>query len=219
MPGKMIAQGWLSLPAKNGVTKADRGVVVIQEWWGLVPHIKDVADRLAGEGFVAIAPDLWEGKQTTRPDQAGELFMSLDVGRAERQIADAIAALREHGAQGKVGVVGFCMGGILAVHAATKNADVGAAVSFYGIHPKVKPDYRTLKAPVLGLFGETDASVPPAAAEKMKQDITDAGGSCEIEIYPAGHAFFNDSRPEAYDAAAAAAAWKRTLAFFRQHLA
>jgi carboxymethylenebutenolidase len=211
----MIAQGWLSLPEK----KAERGVVVIQEWWGLVPHIKDVADRFAAEGYAAIAPDLWEGKTAKTPDEAGRLFMALEIERAERQIADAVTALREQaGVKGKVGVVGFCMGGILAVYAATKNRELGAAVDFYGVHPNVKPDYPSLRAPILGFFGEKDASVPPAAAEKMKQEITSAGGFFEYHVYPADHAFFNDQRPEVYDGKAAADAWQKTLAFFRKHL-
>jgi carboxymethylenebutenolidase len=214
MPGKMIAQGWLSLPEK----KAERGVVVIQEYWGLVPQIKDVADRFAAEGYAAIAPDLWEGKVAKTPDEAGRLFMALEIDRAERQIADAVGALRDQGVTGKVGVVGFCMGGILAVYAASKNRDLSAAVNFYGVHPRVKPDYAALRAPVLGFFGEKDGSVPPAVGETMKREIGAAGGSCEVHVYPANHAFFNDQRPEVYDPECAADAWQKTLAFFRKHL-
>jgi carboxymethylenebutenolidase len=216
MPGKMIAQGWLSLPEK----KAERGVVVIQEWWGLVPHIQEVADRFAAAGFAAIAPDLWDGKIAKTPDEAGRLYMALEIDRAERQIADAVTGLREHaGVKGKVGVVGFCMGGILAVYAASKNRELSAAVDFYGGHPKVKPDYAALReTPVLGVFGEKDGSVPPSVGEGMKQEITAAGGTCEIHVYPAGHAFFNDHRPEVHDAKSAADAWEKTLAFFRKHL-
>ena len=211
----MIAQGWLSLPEK----KAERGVVVIQEWWGLVPHIQQVADRFAAEGYAAIAPDLWEGKVAKTPDEAGRLFMALEIDRAERQIADALGALRKQaGVTGKIGVVGFCMGGILAVYAASKNRDIAAAVNFYGVHPKVKPDYAALRAPVLGFFGERDGSVPPAVGEKMKQEIGAAGGTCEVHVYPANHAFFNDQRPEVHDPKCAADAWQKTLAFFRKHL-
>ena len=197
-----------------------RGLVVLQEWWGLVPHIVDVADRFAAEGYLVIAPDLWRGERTTQPDEATRLFMALDVSRAEKDVRGAIATLAERGAHGPVGVIGFCMGGQLALLSATTNGDrVGAAVDFYGIHPKVKPDFRKLSCPVLGLFGEDDASVDPEAVHRLAGEIREAGGRIDTAIYPgAGHAFFNDTRPEAYNAAAAADAWNKTLAFLAANL-
>jgi carboxymethylenebutenolidase len=198
-----------------------RGVVVIQEWWGLVPHITHVADRFAAEGYVALAPDLWRGERTTKPDEAAGLFMALNVPRADKDLRGAIMALGERGAKGKVGVVGFCMGGQLALYAAASNPDrVGAAVDFYGIHPNVHPDLAKLECPVLGLFGEEDASISAEAIHGLADAIRENGGTITTAIYPgAGHAFFNDARPEAYNAAAAADAWKKTLAFLGENLA
>jgi len=216
--GEMMT-GYLAEPPAG---KANgRGVVVIQEWWGLVPHITHVADRFAAEGYLALAPDLWRGERTTRPDEAGRLFMALNVPRVEKDLRGAIAALGERGAKGKVGVVGFCMGGQLALFAATSNPErVGAAVDFYGIHPNVHPDFSKLTCPVLGLFGEDDSSIDPEAVHKLAGAIREKGGSITTAIYPgAGHAFFNDARPEAYNAAAAADAWKKTLAFLGDNLA
>ena len=213
-----VMAGYLAEPPAG---KANgRGVVVLQEWWGLVPHIIDVVDRFAAEGYLALAPDLWRGKHTTRPDEAAQLFMALDVERAEKDVRGAIAALGARGASGPVGVVGFCMGGQLALHAATSNADqVGAAVDFYGIHPKVQPDFTQLRCPVLGLFGEDDSSIKPEAVHELADRIRSEGGRITTAIYPgAGHAFFNDARPEAYNAAAAADAWKKTLAFLADNL-
>jgi carboxymethylenebutenolidase len=211
--------GYLVAPAPNNAN--GNGVVVLQEWWGLVPHIKDVADRFAAQGYVALAPDLFRGKSTTSPDEAGRLFMALEIDQAETDLRGAIAALREHGGvTGKVGVVGYCMGGQLALFAATTSAsEVGAAVDYYGVHPNVKPDFSKLQCPVLGLFGEHDDFVNPEVVGKLVADIEAAGGSIEHHIYgDAGHAFFNDARPDAYHAPSAADAWKRTLDFFNQHL-
>ena len=198
------------------------GIVVLQEYWGLVPHIKDLADRFAAQGYVALAPDMFHGQQTTNPDEAGRLLMALDIARVERDLALAVGALIEQGgARGKVGVVGFCMGGQLALFCATTNRDrVGAVIDFYGIHPNVKPDYAQLGCPVLALFGENDTFVSVNAAKQVVADIEAAGKEVEYHIYSgAGHAFFNDARPEAYNAQAAADAWKRTLAFFQSNLA
>lgn len=215
--GDLMA-GYLAEPPAG---KANgRGVVVLQEWWGLVPHITDVADRFAAEGYLALAPDLWRGERTTRPDEAARLFMALDVPRAEKDLRGAIEALGARGARGPVGVVGFCMGGALALYAATTSPEkVGAAVDFYGIHPKVKPDFTRLRCPVLGLFGQDDSSVDPDAVHVLANEIRSAGGHITTAIYPgAGHAFFNDARPEAYNAAAAADAWSKTLAFLAENL-
>ena len=213
-----LMSGYLAEPPAG---KANgRGVVVLQEWWGLVPHIMDVADRFAAEGYLALAPDLWRGERASKPDEAARLFMALDVARAEKDLRGAIAALSARGATGPVGVVGFCMGGQLALYAATRNPDqVGAAVDFYGIHPNVKPDFSQLRCPVLGLFGEEDSSVSPEAVHTLAGEIREQGGRITTAIYPgAGHAFFNDARPEAYRPDAAADAWKKTLAFLSENL-
>ncbi len=226
MTGEMVefesdgatAQGYLSRPEDGG----GPGVIVLQEWWGLVPHIKDVADRFAAEGFVALAPDLYHGRSTSSPDEAGKLMMALDIGRAEEDLGGAVMYLWGHAGVvgGGVGTVGFCMGGVLSLYAASKNEQVGACVVFYGIHPKVEPDLENLKAPVLGLYAENDKSVPPEAVRELESKLKALGKSVEMHIYPGTeHAFFNDTRPEVFDAGAASDAWRRTVAFFREHLA
>ena len=195
------------------------GVLVIQEWWGLVGHIKSVCDRFAAEGFTALAPDMYHGKTASEPDEAGKLFMALNIAQAEKDLRGAVTLLAGHSSATKLGAVGFCMGGQLALFAATLNPSIGACVNFYGIHPNVKPDYAKLAGPMLGLFAEKDGFVTPQVAKDLDAAIKKAGKQSEIHIYPGvNHAFFNDERPDAYDTTAAADAWRRTLTFFRQHL-
>jgi carboxymethylenebutenolidase len=208
--------GYLARPAQPGP-----GVVVIQEWWGLVPQIERVADRLAGEGFVALAPDLYHGRTTKSPDEAGKLMMSLRIDEAARDLAGAIEYLKAlPGIAGSsVGTVGFCMGGALSLFAATTNDDVGACVVFYGIHPNIKPDLTALRAPVLGFFGGEDTTVPPAAVADLDRRLTEAGKPHAFHTYAhATHAFFNEDRPAVHDPAAAKDAWEKTVAFFRREL-
>jgi len=208
----------LSIPASG----RGPGVLVLHEWWGLVPHVRDVCDRLAREGFVALAPDLYRGVRTSDPDEAGRLMLHLELPRAAADLDAAVATLLGHEAVTgpSLGAIGFCMGGQLALLAATRNRRIGAVVDFYGIHPAVTLELAGLEAAVLGLFGEADAFVPPAAAKQLEASLREAGKRAAIRIYPGvGHAFFNDARPDAYDAQAAAAAWRETLAFLRAELA
>ena len=223
MAGKMVqfptnggtTSGYLATPAAG----TGPGVLVIQEWWGLVQHIKNVCDRFAAEGFIALAPDMYHGQTASEPDGAGKLFMALNIARAEKDLRGAAAYLLSQSSAKKIGAVGFCMGGQLALYAATLNPSVGACVNFYGIHPNVKPDYSKLSGPVLGLFAEKDQFVNPATAKAVDAAIKGAGKQSEIHIYPnVDHAFFNDERADIYNKAAAGDAWRRTLAFFRQHM-
>lgn len=211
-------QGYLATPPDGGKGPA---VVVIQEWWGLVEHIRDVVDRFANEGFVAIAPDLYHGQTTKSPDDAGKMLMELDAERAVREIAGAGAyALQQPECTSKkYGVVGFCMGGALAQYAATKDPErVGAAVSFYGGFKQVQPDWEALTAAMLLIYGEQDQGVPPEHGRKLEAKLAKLGKNVELVIYPgADHAFFNDTRPN-HKPEAAADAWRRTLELFRRHL-
>ena len=212
------ARGYLALPASG----RGPGVIVIQEWWGLVDQIRDVCDRFAREGFVALAPDLYRGESTSDPDAAGRLMMDLEIPRAARDLDGAVRALLDHDAVdgARVGAVGFCMGGQLALFAATRNRRIGAVVDFYGIHPNVTLDLSGLEAPVLGIFAERDAFVPPEAARKLEADLGSAGKRASFEIVPGvDHAFMNDRRADVYDARAAARAWADVLAFLRAELA
>ena len=208
--------GYLARPKGPGP-----GIIVIQEWWGLVPHIEDVADRFAAEGFVALAPDLFHGRTTRSPDEAGKMMMALRIDDAERDLAGAIGYLTAQPeiSVEKVGTIGFCMGGALSLFAASKNPEVGACVVFYGGHPAVKPDLAALQAPVLGIYAGKDSFVSPSVVAKLDAELTRLGKRHEFHTYPgADHAFFNDARPEVYDPAAAGDAWSRTLAFFRREL-
>ena len=223
MAGKMVefptnghtTQGYLATPAAG----KGPGVLVIQEWWGLVPHIKSVCDRFAAEGFSALAPDMYHGKTASEPDEAGKLFMALNIAQAEKDLAGAAKHLASHSSTSKLGVVGFCMGGQLALFAGCTQPSIGAVVDFYGVHPNVTPDYTRLSGPVLGLFAEKDAFVTPDTARGVEAAIKKAGKPVEIHIYPGvDHAFFNDDNAAAYDKTAAADAWRRTLAHFRGNL-
>jgi len=223
MAGKMVnfpsngqtTDGYLATPPSG----KGPGVLVIQEWWGLVPHIKSVCDRFAAAGFSALAPDMYHGKTAAEPDGAGKLFMALNIGQAEKDLRGAATYLAGHSSTTKLGAVGFCMGGQLALFAGCTNPSIGAVVDFYGIHPNVKPDYSKLSGPVLGLFGEKDSFVNPTVARAVDVAIKSAGKQSEIHIYTgADHAFFNDERPDAYNKAAADDAWKRTVDHFKKHL-
>jgi carboxymethylenebutenolidase len=210
--------GYFAAPAEG----KGPAVVVIQEWWGLVPHIEDLVERFAREGFVAIAPDLYHGKTTKSPDDAMKMLMELDVERAGREIAGAGNYLlgRAECSSQKYGVVGFCMGGALAQYAATIDPQhVGAAVSFYGGFKKAPTKWEDLQAPLLLFFGEEDQGVPADQGRAHAEKLRAMGKDVEVRTYPnAGHAFFNDARPEAYNAEAAADAWRRTLEHFRRAL-
>lgn len=207
-----LCQGYLSTPESGD----GPGIVVIQEWWGLVDHIKDVADRLAAEGFVALAPDFYHGEKTTSPDEAGKLMMALKIDQAEKDLRGAIDFLLglEETRGEKVGTVGFCMGGQLSLYAACENPRVGACVNYYGVHPNVQPRLDKLDAPVLGFFAERDGFVTPEVARKLESDLKDHGKEVEIHIYDgADHGFFNDTR-EVYHEAYAKETWGRMTEFY-----
>ena len=221
--GKMIGftanggttDGYLSEP---GGAASKKGVIVIQEWWGLNDHIKDVTDRFAKAGFLALAPDLFHGTVTKSPDEAGKLLMALNIAQAEADLRGAVKHLR--GLTGKpVGTVGFCMGGALSLYAACTNGkDVGACVIYYGGHPRVKFDLDRLTAPVVGHWAEKDDFANQVAAT-IEPGLKQRGKTYEFYRYPGTkHAFFNDRRPEVYDEKAARQSWERTVAFFNAHL-
>jgi carboxymethylenebutenolidase len=219
-----FACGGRKTPGYLAVPKAGKGpgVIVLQEWWGLVPHITDLADRFAAEGFTALAPDLYHGRSTKDSSEAGRLMMGLDVPKVAEDLRGAIDFLRAHPAcsSKKVGTVGFCLGGQLSLYAACLHPDaVGACVNYYGVHPNVKPEVAALRAPVLGFFAEKDSFVNATVVGDLAGRLSKAGKKHDFKTYPgAQHAFFNDTRPEVYDAAAAKDSWTKTLAFFRANL-
>lgn len=198
------------------------GVIVIQEWWGLVPHIKDVADRFAAAGFTALAPDLYHGESSTEPDGAGKLMMALNLENAAKDLSGAVALLQQKTGRDKVGVVGYCMGGGLALVLATQRPDaVAAAAPYYGAIPwaSVQPDWSALTAKVVGEYAELDGWASPEAAQSLETQLRELGKDATMHVHAgADHAFFNDARPEVYDAAASATAFDRTVALFRDTL-
>ncbi len=214
------AQGYLATPASG----SGPGVVVIQEWWGLVPHIANVCDRFAAEGFVALAPDLYHGASTTEPDEAGKRMMALNIEQAAKDMSGAashLAHLPQVTSQ-QVAIVGFCMGGALALYAASVSSEIGPVVDFYGIHPNAIPDLSKVRGPVMGNFAALDDSVPAGQIRQLESDLNALGVQTDFKTYAdCDHAFFNDDRPPPdgpYNAEAAADAWARTLAFLRAHL-
>jgi carboxymethylenebutenolidase len=213
------AHGYLALPPSG----RGPGVIVIQEWWGLTSHIADVTNRLAAEGFVALAPDLYGGATTHDAEEAGNLMAELPVDQAARDLAGAVDYLLGHEAvtSSTVGAVGFCMGGgFVLVLAAQQGDKIGAAVPFYGVLKEDYPSFSGLTAPLLGHFGEQDDFVPTEAARQLAQRIeSESRVQPEFHFYPAGHAFFNDENHlGTYDEQQAQLAWNRTLEFLRAHV-
>lgn len=198
------------------------GVLVIQEWWGLVPHITDVVDRLGAAGFTALAPDLYHGESSAEPDGAGKLMMALNLEQAVKDLSGAIDLLQERSGGGKIGVVGFCMGGALAIVAAAARGDaVAACAPYYGVigWPSIQVDYSAITGRVVGEYAENDDFAGPDAVRAQESAMREAGVDVAMHIHTgAQHAFFNDTRPEVYHAAAASEAWARTLDLFRSTL-
>ena len=212
-------RGYLATPGSG----AGPGLVVIQEWWGLVPHVEDLCDRFAAQGFTALAPDLYHGETASEPDEAGKLMMALNLDQAAKDMGGAIDLLLASDAvRGEgVGVTGFCMGGGLALKLAVQRAgDVRACVPFYGIIPweGATPDWSPLQARVQGHFALQDGFFTPEKVRELETTLKSLGKSVELFFYDADHAFFNDTRPEVHDREASLQAWERTLDFLRMHL-
>ena len=213
------ATGYLAMPESgSGVP-----LVVIQEWWGLVPHILDVCERFAAEGFVALAPDLFRGEKTTEHDEAGKLMMALNLAQAAKDMGGAVDEVAAMANGSRVGVTGFCMGGGLAMVLACQRPDlVKACVPWYGVipWPEAQPDWSALDAPILGHFAENDASFGPEAVAELDAKLAALGKDAELIVHPGvDHAFFNDTRPEVYDAATSASCWAQTVGFLHNNLA
>lgn len=211
-------QGYLAAPASG----AGPGVVVIQEWWGLVDHIKGVCERFAAEGFVALAPDLYHGRITAEPDEAGKEMMALRMDQASRDMSGAVDELLQRSSGSGVGVIGFCMGGGLALVLATQRPDaVKAVVPCYGLipWPDAKPEYSAMSAAVLGHYAENDEFFPPEKARELEDQLRGLGKDVEIVVHPGtSHAFFNDTRPEVHDPQEARLLWESSVDFFRRTL-
>jgi carboxymethylenebutenolidase len=214
--------GYLALPASGG----GPGVIVVQEWWGLVPQIQQVCERLAVEGFVALAPDLYHGDiaEHTEIDKASHLMTTLPIDRAATDMLGAVDYLIAHDAVrgDKVGVVGFCMGGMLALVLAAKGGDkIGAVAPYYGAPlGDGAPDWSGLTAPVRGHYGGADDFFPAPAVEALEKELQAMGKDVVFEVHPgAGHAFTNDANVfGTYDAALSAETWAETVTFLHDKL-
>jgi len=210
------AHGYLALPPSG----SGPGVIVIQEWWGLTDHIADVADRLAQEGFVAFAPDLYGGNVAHESDEALRMMLALPVARGVELLSGAVDHLLSlpEVTSDTVGAVGFCMGGGFVLYLAAADPRVSAAVPFYGVIQGELPDFSGLKAHILGHYGELDESIPVGSLDALSRTIQEQSGIApDLRLYPADHAFFNDGRP-VYDADSATRAWASTVPFLHEQL-
>jgi len=208
--------GELALPEGDGKAPA---LVLVQEWWGVNDHIRSLVDRFAKAGFVTLAPDLYHGTVTKSAEEAAKLMEALDGARAMDDLAGAAKYLAAHPrSNGRLGVVGFCMGGAYTLAAVSNIPGISAAAPFYGLPPGERLDFAKMKAPILMHVGSRDQWVTPAKAHDLEAKVNAQGGSMKVEVYEADHAFANDTRPEVYAPDAAKLAWDRTVAFLHQHL-
>lgn len=212
--------GYLAIP-KSG---SGPGVIVIQEWWGLVGHITDVADRFAQAGFVALAPDLYHGAIAKEPDHAMKLLMGLAMDKAALDIAGAASYLKNRSevvGEG-IGAIGFCMGGSLALWSATLSPDITSTIAFYpGMPwPRMAPHWENYAGKRAAIHcSESDGTSAAPGIQEALNGIRSGGGEVEAFDYPGTrHAFFNDERIEVYDKDAAAIAWDRVMAFFQKSI-
>ncbi len=207
------ADGYLARPEEGS-----SAVIVLQEWWGLVPHIQDVADRFARKGYIALAPDLYHGESTVEAEEAQHLMEGLDWARAAQEIGGAIQHLRTTEGATRVAVTGFCMGGALTMIAATLPG-VDAYAAFYGFPPAGAAPLDQIEAPGILFFGEEEDFFSVPDAQAFAQAQRSKGREAEVIVYPgAGHAFFNDTREDVFREEAAKDAWSRTLDLFGRQL-
>jgi carboxymethylenebutenolidase len=210
-----------------GVTppgKARAAIIIVQEWWGLNDHVKDIARRYARQGYVSIAPDLYsrQGNKITKdPNEAGKLMNALQQADGLKDLNATVAYLKTvpEADANRIGVTGFCMGGTYALMLPCTNPGIKAAVPFYGWVPNPDTPLQKLACPILYIYGEEDGFITRADVQRLANALKKYNKTGEIKTYPgASHAFFNDTRKEVYKPAEANDAWTRAVAFFKQHL-
>jgi carboxymethylenebutenolidase len=218
------SEGYLAVPGHGSEQAGEApGVVLIQEWWGLVGHITSVADRLAAAGFVALAPDLYHGRKAREPDEAQKMLMGLAMDQAAKDIGGAAAYLATRDETGgAVGTVGFCMGGSLALWAGSLSQLITVVVAYYPGIPweRMQPSWQNYSGKYALIHTDEDegGSGAPGIQEAVRL-ITDAGGKATVYDYAdTEHAFFNDDRPEVYNESASTLSWDRTLTFLHERL-
>jgi len=211
------ATGYLAQPDDRG---HHPGVIVIQEWWGLDGHIRDVAERFAREGSVALAPDLYHGKFATEPDEARKLVMNMNRDQAVKDLKGAVEHLQSLSevSPKKLGCIGFCMGGSMTLALAAASEGVAAAAPFYAGFQPPEREIARIQAEMFCAFGADDDGIPIDNVRKFEQTLASTGRRAAVKVYDgAPHSFFNDTRPS-YRPAAAADAWANTLSLFRRVL-
>ncbi len=217
----------LNLNTSRGATTAfvarpdadpDAAVLLIQEWWGINDHIRDLAGRYANEGYLCVAPDLYRGKLAQNSDEASQMMQALVVEDGMETIREAMAETKRTYNVQKFGITGYCMGGTFALRAACEIDELAAAAPFYGDIPEEEV-LRKLKAPTLFIAGKRDGWINTEKVNQLIEAASKYNLPVEVVTYDADHAFFNDTRPEVYDAEAAADAWKRVLGLFSKPLA
>lgn len=210
--------GFLAVPSQATGEATRPGLLVLQEWWGMNDHIKDITKRLANEGFTALAVDMYDGKVTKDPEEAKGFMMAMDKAAALEKLYGAVRFLKNDQNVSSVGVIGFCMGGFWSLSLACSNRDVKAAVPFYGSIP---PDalLNQLRSPILYFYGEKDHHIAASEIDRLETFMKNAGKPAEVVRYPdSDHAFFNDTRKEVYNSKDAKDAWSRALTFLRKNL-
>jgi carboxymethylenebutenolidase len=212
---------YVALPqnrAQNGAqAEADAAVILIHEWWGINDHIRDLAGRYAKEGYLCVAPDLYRGRVAADSAEASALMQALAIEDGVETIRKAMAAAQETYQIKRFAITGYCMGGTFALRAACEIPDLKAAAPFYGDIPEERV-LAKLRAPTLFIAGKRDAWINPEKVNGLRETAKKYNLPVEVVSYDADHAFFNDTRPEVYNAEAAADAWRRVLEFFRKHL-
>jgi carboxymethylenebutenolidase len=192
-------------------------VVLIQEYWGINAHIRDLAGRFATEGYLCVAPDLYRGRVAADKDEASAMMQALRIEDGMETVRKAIAAALHSYKIERFTVIGFCMGGTFALRAACEFPELKAAAPFYGDFPG-EDLLKQLKVPTLFIAGERDAWINPQKVNHLQEVAKKYHLPLEVVSYDADHAFFNDTRPQVYDAEAAADAWRRVLEHFSKHL-
>jgi carboxymethylenebutenolidase len=217
--GTATASGVLVTPEGKGPFPA---TVVIQEWWGLNDWVKDQARALAKEGYVSLAVDLYHGKVATTQEDAHQLMMGLAPDQAVRDLEGAVSYLqgRPDVKKGKIGAIGWCMGGRYSLALAVEQPTLAAVVAYYGAPPTDEASIAKIKSPILGNYGADDKGPSPEQVKAFEAAMKKAGKSIDVKIYEgAGHAFANPNNPwHGYREEAAKDAWARTTAFLAAHL-
>jgi carboxymethylenebutenolidase len=199
-------------------TDTTAAVILIQEYWGINDHIRDLAGRYANEGFVCVAPDLYRGKLAKDSNEASRLMRELPLAEGVEIIRQAVSETKSRYNSQKIGITGYCMGGTYALRCACELTEFSAAAPFYGDIPEEEV-LKKLKVPTLFIAGKRDAWINPAKVNQLIDAARKYDLPVEVVSYDADHAFFNDTRTEVYDAEAAADAWRRVLDLFRKNLA